>query len=283
MALDAVISKDRHGKLSDELKKEYKEKGDQFFLDVTPSEIKDKDGNAQRFALEDVRGLKNSLQAAREEKSDLAKKNKAFEGLDAKEAKDAIAKLKEIGDGAGDEEAVKARLGSMKKELEEKHSEIVGKLKGDLKTLETDNSKLLIDDRISKALTGDGIKLIDGGAKLLTPFIKSQIKVTKDEATGERRALVIDPSTGKPRMSMESGNTDYMSVEEFVKSMAEDKDYGSIFRGDEKGGTKQKGETKPGVREQEPGPSKKDGILTKFRNPAARLMELRGRESESGG
>lgn len=283
MALLAVLSAAALAGLPEELKAHYVEKKDgphagSFFLDVSQAELTDKAGKKSVFALEDIHGLRTALQKEREGKSEAEKIVKAFEGMDAAEAKAAIEKIKALGDNAPDSEAHKAAMESLKKQLETKYTAEIDGVKKIAQSYEQQLERVLVDQAAMTALSKH--KLMDGGAELLMPHIKSRIKVVKND-DGSFVARVLDKDGGV-RVSLKPGNNGPMDVEELVDSMSKEKIFGVAFQGTGNSGTKKK-ETAEGGGKQPPaegGGKQPDNFATLHRqvdNPAQRIAEARER------
>jgi len=100
-----------------------------------------------------------------------------------------------------------------------------GELQGQLSTT-------LLDTATNKAL--GGVKLIEGGGKLLAPHLKSQLKViTLDDGTQVTRVMEGE----NVRISMKQGSTDPMEPSELAELMREDKTYAPLYAGSGGSGT----------------------------------------------
>lgn len=280
MALLAIVTKAAYDALPEGLKKEYKDTGDgaHFALDVTPVEIT-RAGKREYYGLEDVHGLKSGLQKERADAEELRKIAKNFEGMDAKEAKEAIARLKALGENPAADEKVKAQIDSITKQLSDKHKTELDALRKTESELEGELSKLLVDQAALNALSKH--KLVDGATQLLMPHIKSGVRIVKGE-NGKRAVRVVDPITGQDRVSLKTGNNGFMDLDEFVESMSKDKTFAVAFAGSGASGTggkPKKGEKKQQAKQDSDAEEGSDprgkGIHRATQNPAQRLIDAR--------
>lgn len=213
--------------LDESLAKLYAEEDGKFILQVEP---------ADGYALENVSGLKTSLQKERNSAKSLSRKLSAFEGIDAEEAREAIEALA-LSDGKTAEE-VKAQVEAIKTKLAEKHAGEIDGMTAQLDALRGQLGNELIKSKALKALAKHG-----GSADLLMPHIESQTRM--DEVDGEYRAVVIDKN-GEARISSRSNTTDNMSVEELVESMRDIDTFSPAFTGSGASGNGAKGSSGAG-------------------------------------
>lgn len=288
MALLAILSKAAFDLLSDAVKKEYKDLGDGTYeLQVTPVEI-EAGGKKRVYALEDVHGLKSALQKERTEKETLALKAKDFDGMDPREAREAMKRLKEISEDPTTDDKVKLKVDATIKQLNEKHANERKGLEDQLGVLEGENTRLLVDNALATALGKH--KLVEGGAELITPHLKSQIKIVK-LADGKRAARVIDPGTGQERVSLKKDSTNPMDIDELVELTSKSKVGKAVFAGSGASGSDGGGK-RPASKstKDEGGDSNGDesgrrGLDSNraYANPAQRLMDVRERMAKGEG
>jgi hypothetical protein len=185
-----------------------------FYLDVTP---------VGGFSLEDKSGLIATLEARKAEGKSMKDTLKAFEGLDAQAARNALARIEEL-EASGGGEAVDARLESLRTQLTGTFSAEKETWGGEKAALESQLSKVLIDDRIRRALEGKG------SADLLLPVLRESIRMVKDD-TGELVARVYD-SKGNELVSRRAENNGLpMEISEHVESVRLDERYARAFDG----------------------------------------------------
>jgi hypothetical protein len=214
--LDPIVSD--INSLPEALRKEYKEiaegkhKG-KWMLDVKMSE---------GFALEDVAGLKSSLENARAERDAERAKFKAIGNHKPEEIAEAVSRLEEIKSWNPDkkaEEAVKSR----EKQLNDKFSQEQKALQDQLKARENEINELLVTSEATRAITEQG-----GNVQLLLPHVVSKIQVRRD-GSGKPKAVVLNDD-GNPRISMKQGANGDMGILEYVESFKTNPTYAPAFK-----------------------------------------------------
>ncbi len=208
--------------LSDEMKKEYKEHNGKFLLDVEA---------VDNFDLQDIKGLRSSLEAARGERDQAVLKLKPFEGLDVVKARDA---LKTVAEYDGSDASAKAQ-----KALETQTAEIKAKSETDIKAANQRADKyrkqtadLSLDYAVRKAL-GEH-KLMPKAADVLLPIVQKQVKIEESE-DGTLKTTIINPETGHTRLSMKPDNTGPMQMDELIDGIKGD--YSYLFASTDTSGT----------------------------------------------
>ena len=190
----------------------YAEQDGKFYLQVEPV-----DG----YALENVQGLKSSLQKERTSAKALLKKLNAFDGLDAIEAKEAMEQL-QIGNTKNAEET-KAQIDALKSQLSAKHAKEIETLNSSLSSMREQMSHELIKSKALESLAKHG-----GNAELLMPHIMTQTKL--EELDGKFSAVVID-TNGDTRISSATNSMDNMTIEELVEQMRNSDTFAPAFSG----------------------------------------------------
>lgn len=227
MALKIILSQAEHEALSDDFKKEYKaQDGGTFILDTVA---------VGGYEVQNIAGLKKSLEAARGERDRATERLKAFGELDPEAAKTAIQKLAELGDGnVKTEERVKAATEQVTKlhkaELEKADSRVKG-LRGQLE-------KILVDNAALEALSKAKAK-----ASLLMPHLRTQIR-TRELDNGTFVVEVID-SSGNVRVGDVHGNP--MTIPQLVEEMSKDENFAVAFPGTGQTGSGQTGNSQSGA------------------------------------
>jgi hypothetical protein len=215
MALLAILNQEAFGKLPEAIKSEYKKQDNgSYLLDVTP---------VDDFALENVKGLKTALSSERTAREKAENNVKAYEGLDATAAKDALKKIKELGD-MSDNEKVNAKIEAIKKQLEEKHKGELGAKDTSVATLTKQLEKLMIEAAAIKAISEH-----KGNIELLLPHVKSSVKM-KQLQSGEFVVEVVD-GNGQSRISPATGQTGPMSIAELIAEMKTKDTFAPAFEG----------------------------------------------------
>lgn len=224
MALKAALTAEEFAKIPDPFKAEYKETkagSGKYVLDVTPT-----DG----FALEDVAGLKSALGKERSDKEALERAAKAYEGIDVAKAREAMAQLEEIKKNPLDER-VRAQVEAREKALTEKFGKDLA-----AKDAEASDYRKQLEEQLVESAVVAALAKHKGNAALLSPHVTKQIRVEKD-ARGKYVARVIDPATGTPRISLKSGSSANMDIDELVETMKASDVFGVAFEGSKASGT----------------------------------------------
>lgn len=207
----------------------------QFVLDVEP---------VSGFGLENVEGLKSALSAERTEHGKTKGTVKAFEGIDPVKAKEALAKVEELGtlDPKKDvdrlvEEKVQAQL----TQVNERHA---GELATRDKKLEGRDALLketLVHDAALQAITAE-----KGDPELLLPHVlpKIQLDLDEDEATGKitPKIKVID-GAGNVRIGDSQGNP--MQISGLIGELKKHEKFSTLFERDGHTGTGTEQQPKP--------------------------------------
>lgn len=190
-----------------EIAKEYKQATEgpfagKFVLDV-------KAGGP--LALEDVSGLKRTIQTLRGEKLAIENKAKAFDGLDPTKAREAVETVERW--GSMDPEAKAAEL------LKSKETQLQAKFKlqEDALVKERDGAVKQLDQHIRvSALTSKfaSKKPVDGGIDFLMPHALAQTRTRKGD-NGTFVTEVID-ADGNVRISPSGSGTEQMTLDQLV-------------------------------------------------------------------
>lgn len=219
MTLKAILTKEEHESLADHFKSEYVEKNGKFVLDVT---------QVDGWNLEDVRGLKSTMESERSRANELEKKLKKFGDLDPDSARDALKRLTDLGDDPTTDNKVREQIEALKKQLNDKHTKDKSSWDEEKTSLEREIERLLIDAEAGRILSSPDHK---GSFELLIGPIKERSKVVKNDASGRFELRVLDQN-GNARISEKQGSDSYMSLEEFVSNeMKNDTRYQAAFSG----------------------------------------------------
>jgi len=222
--LDAWVTKEQYEKLPEEIKKVYVEHDGGFMLSVNDVTV-----NNKQYSLQDVSSLRLAHKKERSNSKAYFDQLKAYqdesgEPYDPAKVKEVMAKYDEMMNFKGDKalEAIKAENSSLKAENKkfkqdyEKNSGLISKMTSTL-------TKEMIDNRVNEAITNN-----QGNHRLLKSIIKERVKLHQGD-NGEFSALVHD----------EFGNVEYsiedpqkpMTIDQFVKSLKNDKEYSLAFQG----------------------------------------------------
>lgn len=216
MELMAIVTEDQYGSLEEGVQRFYSKQQDGTYLL--------KVGAVNGFNLENVEGLKNSLAAARNERDSARNQLKAFEGIDVAKAREALEKVEAMRNWTPDDK-VKEKIDQAVRDIKAKAetdlqaaAELADKYKGQL-------GELLVDHAAREALGSH--ELVEGGADLIMPHIRGQVKIK--EVEGRLVARVVNPD-GSDKVSMRQGVTDPMGVAELVEVMSKDKRFAPVWK-----------------------------------------------------
>jgi hypothetical protein len=209
----------------------YKEtagQGDQKFwlLDVEP---------VSGFNLENVEGLKGALSKERAARETAEKTAKAYTALgEPEKLTKAVEKLKKFESFDPESEAEKlagakaqAKIDALQAQWATERNGYEEKIKGS----EGEITSLLVDAEVTRVLSEQDTR---GATELLLPVFKSQVKVVRDEASGKRRAVVVD-SAGNPRIKDALGNP--VSIKDLAKELKGHSTYARAFDGTQASGS----------------------------------------------
>tara|TARA_R110002096_G_scaffold69513_10_gene166865 strand:- start:1101 stop:1907 length:807 start_codon:yes stop_codon:yes gene_type:complete len=213
--MKAIITNEERDALDDSLQSHYSPIEDgKHLLNVDPV-----DG----FALENVEGLKSSLSKERGNTRDTLSALKAFEGLDAAEARAAIEKASEM-DGWTPQDKVAEQIARREKQL-------IAKYDKDSKEMGESNAHLTsqLEKHLVEASAITALTKHKGSVELLLPHVKSSTRVERD-GSGNFVARIVDRD-GHPRISMKTGSQEPMSIDELVEGMKSNDTFAPAFAG----------------------------------------------------
>lgn len=223
MALDPIL--DSAESIPEGLVDHYSQRDDgKFVLNVN---------TASGIELSDTSALKSALSKERAAAQDYAKRLKAFEGLDAQAARDALSKVQEIADFNPEqkvEEAIKAR----EKQIFARHQSELDTIKGESETLRNQLSDTLVTSAAAKAIAAS-----KGSVDLLLPHVLRNTRMRQNEA-GQFVVEVIDPD-GNQRIGDAQGNP--MTIPQLVDEMKASETFARAFEASGAAGTGATGST----------------------------------------
>lgn len=226
MGLKAVLdSLDGH----DDIKSFYRERDDgKFVLDVD---------SVDGYALEDVKGLKGTLEKERQgrvkSERDLKAAREAYGEITPDKAKEHARRVEEMKNWSPDEKA-KELIAERERAVTSKFEKQLGEEKDVRERLTKQLGRELVDSRAAAAIATHR-----GNPGMLLPFLREQSTVAEDE-NGNLQVRILD-SDGTPRVTMKTGETGYMGYEEFVEGLVESDTWGAAFAGPDVKGTGSQG------------------------------------------
>lgn len=239
--LKAKINKEDFEGLSDEVKGHYKEDGDNYVLDV---------GSVDGFALENVTGLKSTVEKLRTTeknlnselknvKSNYASFQEQFKDIDAEQARNALAKIDEIKDWDGETKVKEAvavaekRLQNQIEQLSSQHKTKVEELEDSLADSQSQLQDAIVNSKIIESITKEG-----GNINLLMPHVRSQVQMVKD-SNGKWKPEVINKD-GNMRIGDSQGNP--MTITQLVQEMKSQDTFAAAFPGANSSGSGDSGD-----------------------------------------
>jgi hypothetical protein len=200
----------------------YQEQDGKFILQVEPV-----DG----FALEDVAGLKSTLGKELTLRKKLEKDVLKFKDIDPDKARDALAKLEELGSLDPAKEADKianTKFEAAKAQLLERHNGELQTRDGKIGKLTKTVENLLIDQAATAALAE-----AKGSVDLLLPHVQRHTRVREND-DGSFVVEVVDKA-GNARIG--NGRGDPMTIKELVQEMRQSDAFGRAFEGSGQSGS----------------------------------------------
>jgi len=221
MEFTAFVTEEEFGELDDGQKENYTKQDDGKYL----FNLKARDG----YALENVQGLRNSVEAARGERDTALGKLKAFGDIEPSTVTEALAKAKRLDELDPDAEAAKAN-----EALEEWKREYDTSTKSEFQT-QVDSEKtradgyrdqaanLLVNVTATQEMMSEEIK---GRPKVLIPILLSMSRIVEEKGVLDYR--IVNPETGNDRIGKD-GNP--LRWREQLLEMRADEEYSGCFDG----------------------------------------------------
>ena len=181
-------------------------------------------------SMEDVIGLKQSVSELRVKRDELTGIVSAFGDMRPEDAKNAVAKLKEMQDWTP-EQKVQEQIEAAKAQVQSKASAREQELLRTLVSRDSEVDSYLVDSSAVSAIARH-----QGESKLLLPIVKSNCRVVRDP-DGRARVVVLQADGKTPRITNKQGSTDNMGIEEFIESLKADDAYARAFDGTKTKGT----------------------------------------------
>lgn len=209
----------------------YTEKDGKFFLDVS---------KVDGLALEDVSGLKKTVETLRTSERNLRSEVKTaesalrdhqekFKEIDPIAAREALGKIDDIKNWDGEEkvrEAVKVAEQRMQVKIDalaKQHSTEKTGLQKDIDDSQNQLQEAIVTSKIVEAIHSE-----KGNVSVLMPHVKSQVRMIKG-SNGKYRPEVIN-ADGDPRIGGKSDGAD-MTIAELIQEMKSQSTFASCFSG----------------------------------------------------
>lgn len=202
--LRTKLSAEDHGKLGETDKVHYTEKEGSFFL-----QAEEVDG----FALENIKGLRSTIDQLRGENRDLKTKAGAYEGLDAKAAREAMEKIEQMQNWTPPQQQAE-QMKAREAQYVEKHSAEIAKIKAENEANASEVRRLLVDVEARRVLTDKEGKPV-GSYELLSPIIEKSVRVERDATSGKYVTRVLDKN-GNPMITRKPEQDHDMDLEEYI-------------------------------------------------------------------
>jgi len=225
MPLKATLTEEQVNSLPAHLKPEYKldEKTKTYRLDVEP---------VGGWALEDVGGLKTVLSERTERHKEAAARVAAYGDLTPEQAREAVEKLKALGD-MGDKKKLDEMLAGVKTQFESKYNAEIATRDEQIAKLNRWAESTLVEAEAARLLSGAVNPSLKGSYDLLIGVIRESVKVERTKV-GDSEGFavkIIDRKTGVPMLSQRQGNNGPMQLEEFLLTLRAQPAYAPAFAG----------------------------------------------------
>lgn len=179
-------------------------------------------GAAGGFSIDKVAPIKSALASERARAQAAEDELAKFVGddgnrVDPQIAKDAIKTVKSLGEGGDAKKMIEAGIAQGIAEYKAKHAKELGEKDKEIGELGSSLEDLLVVGALRAALTdttGDRTAPLGDPAPLIAA-LRPAVKVVRGQ-DGRRIAKVIDPATGKPRITSKQGSDADMDVAEYV-------------------------------------------------------------------
>jgi hypothetical protein len=179
------------------------------------------DGFVPADKVEDTSGLKSALRKERDQVSALTGKLRGLEEKFAGIDLDEFEELRQARAEAAEAEAErKGEWESLKAQMRDSHAESLGKKDQVIERMRREIERLTVDSQATAA-----INEAEGNVTLLTPHVKSLVKLVEDE--GKFKPQVVD-AAGNPRVDGE-GNP--LTIKALVSEMRDQDVYKGAFKG----------------------------------------------------
>lgn len=220
------LTEDEFSKAEESTQGSYVRRDDgRYFLNVV-----ERDG----VALEDVKGLRSTVEATRSERDKAIQRLKAFGDVDPKAIKDALEKAAKFDDldPAAEAGKLKKQFDSWKEEFQTAQTEEwQGKVSGVEEVLMARTKQLgqvLVEAQATQVMMHPDVK---GRPGVLIPVIKTMTDLV--EENGNLRVRILSPKTGHERIGKDGSP---MEFAELFKELRANPEFAGCFDGNNQGG-----------------------------------------------
>lgn len=232
--LSAILEKEKFDELSETEQAHYVERDGKFYLEVT---------TVDGVALEDVKGLKTTIETLRGNERKLTKTLETaqvkYKDIDPEEARNAIKKYDEVKNWDGNTKIAEA-VEASKRELVKAHKKEVETLEEDLADTQTQLTDAIVNTKIVEALQKE-----EGSVELLLPHVKKHVRMVKNSA-GKWMPEVINDAN-EPRVGDSEGNP--MTITQYIQEMKTQKTFAAAFPGANSTGSGGSGSSEGGTQQ----------------------------------
>lgn len=193
------------------------------------------------FTLEPVAALKKALGQERENHKQLKAQLAEYEDIDIAQAREALQKVDEMKNWKPDDK--------IREQIEQREQQLLEKHKKDMAERDAviNSQKAEIEDLLIVSQASESINKHKGNVEVLLPHVKMRTRIEKD-AQGKSLVRIIDPADGTVRMTMKTGSTEMMGIDELVEEMKASNTFASCFEGSGATGSGATGTTGNGAR-----------------------------------
>ena len=186
--------------------------------------VQDRDG----YALENVAGLRQSVEATRAERDEAAQKHKAFEGVDPKAVKSLQEKAQRYDQMEGEAAKVKEQFESWKEdfkaEVSQQHQQELEAATNQAQAYRQQLENQLVRAQATQILSDPKV---NGNPALLLPVIRD-MTATRENSEGQLEVIVLNPAKpGQARVGKSGGN---MTLAELIEELKANDQFADAFR-----------------------------------------------------
>ena len=225
MTLSIAITQAVRDALPEVLQAEYNpmpDKNGMFLLDTEAVEV-----DGQRWATENVTGLRTTVESTRNERDTLKTELSKFQGIDLAEYKRLVSKKEEIdGWDPSNDDATKQRLEESNANWQAKYDTDLGAATKAAASAD-EKYRLYLKTATAQAALN---KLAPKAAHLLMPHVLPMLEVYGTE-DASKDAVYVRGDDGKPRITQVAGQTGNMTASELMNIMKDDERFIAVMPG----------------------------------------------------